>query len=623
MRDWLGAGGLTRLFADGTTRVWLFVTVVAACGIGAIGYAILSLPHAPLNYWALVLAVLTLITSKFVISVPGQPATVSVSEVFVFASVLLFGPGPAILTVAADGLWLSLQHRNRRIYRILFNVAEPAVSTFIAGTAFFAVAGVAPFAQGGASHPSLLLPSAAMSMAYFFLNTLLQAAAVAVETRTPLIALWRQHSWYVAINCYAAGSLAALAVRSGVGLDLEVVGLIGPLLLLSYGAYKSAASRVDDAHHHVREIERLYQATVETLAIAVDAKDQVTHGHIRRVQRHTVALARVLGITGRVELKALEAASLLHDIGKLAVPDYVLNKPGALTPGEFEQMKLHATTGATILSTVEFPYPVVPIVRHHHEQWCGKGYPDGIAGEHIPIGARILTVVDCFDALTSDRPYRRKMSDEDAKQILLDRRGTMYDPAVVDAFIELIPVLREEDRAIDAEHPPSPEMVLRSSEGNAVPALAMSDQQGIAGIIRDTLPSVRPDAEACFFAIERGDLLQATSWTPRLEPIVRDVSIAHGEGLVGWVAAHRHTIINSHADLDLNEAAAALQLGACTAVPVFAFGTLIGVLAVYLPAGTKFSDEDVRRIGVLAQGIGMALLPMEESRVFIRRRSAA
>src|SRR5437660_10107031 len=121
-------------------------------------------------------------------------------------------------------------------------------------------------------------------------------------------------------------------------------------------------------------------------------------------------------------------------MGKLAVPEYILNKPGKLTDAEFEMMKLHASVGADILSAIDFPYPVVPIVRHHHENWNGTGYPSGIKGTDIPIGARILSVVDCFDALTSDRPYRPRLSDEEALQILAERRGTMYDPLVVDTF---------------------------------------------------------------------------------------------------------------------------------------------------------------------------------------------
>jgi putative nucleotidyltransferase with HDIG domain len=148
-----------------------------------------------------------------------------------------------------------------------------------------------------------------------------------------------------------------------------------------------------------------------------------------------LALAREVGISDEATLKAIEAAALLHDTGKIAVPEHILNKPGKLTAAEFEKMKLHAPIGAEILSAIEFPYPVVPIVRHHHENWDGTGYPDGSSGADIPIGARILSVVDCFDALTSDRPYRRRMSDADSVAILLARRGTMYDPAIVDTFV--------------------------------------------------------------------------------------------------------------------------------------------------------------------------------------------
>src|SRR5262249_7254810 len=157
-----------------------------------------------------------------------------------------------------------------------------------------------------------------------------------------------------------------------------------------------------------------------------------------------------LGVDDAIELKAMEAASLLHDIGKLAVPDYVLNKPGSLTRAELLTMKQHVAKGALILEAIGFPCPVVPIVRGHHEEWNGRGYPDGLAGTHIPLGARILSVVDCFDALTSDRPYRRRLTDESAIDILNERKEVFYDPAVVEAFIALIPQLRLEDAAVEA-----------------------------------------------------------------------------------------------------------------------------------------------------------------------------
>src|SRR3954470_20702065 len=195
--------------------------------------------------------------------------------------------------------------------------------------------------------------------------------------------------------------------------------------------------RVEDANSHVQQVDRLYLSTIETLAMAIDAKDQITHGHIRRVQTFAVGLARRIGVTDVGLLKAIEAAALLHDTGKLAVPEYILNKPGKLTAAEFEKMKLHAAVGADILSAIDFPYPVVPIVRHHHENWDGSGYPTGLRGTEIPIGARILSVVDCFDALTSDRPYRPRLSDSDALSILIERRGTMYDPLIVDTFAKV------------------------------------------------------------------------------------------------------------------------------------------------------------------------------------------
>ena len=194
--------------------------------------------------------------------------------------------------------------------------------------------------------------------------------------------------------------------------------------------------RLEDANRHVSQLNEMYLSTIEALAMAVDAKDQITHGHIRRVQSYAVQLAKRVGVADEKQLKAIEAAALLHDMGKLAIPEHILNKPGKLTPAEFEKMKRHADLGADLLSSVRFPYPVVPIVRHHHENWDGTGYPAAISGTDIPIGARILSVVDCFDALTSDRPYRPRLSVEDAFDILKERRGTIYDPLIVDTFLK-------------------------------------------------------------------------------------------------------------------------------------------------------------------------------------------
>jgi HD-GYP domain-containing protein (c-di-GMP phosphodiesterase class II) len=238
------------------------------------------------------------------------------------------------------------------------------------------------------------------------------------------------------MSYFAAASVAVcliLLIRQSAVLAAVVVI---PLLAIFYSTLRSAFGRAADARQHLADMDRLYLSTVETLAMAIDAKDDVTHSHVRRVKVYATALARAAGVFDEPTLKAIEVAALLHDTGKLAIPEHILNKPGRLTDAEFEKMKLHVAISADILSTVPFPYPVEPIVRCHHENWDGTGYPQGLSRDAIPIGARILSVVDCFDALTSDRPYRSRMPDADAIAILRQRSGTMYDPGLVELFVD-------------------------------------------------------------------------------------------------------------------------------------------------------------------------------------------
>ncbi len=598
--------------------VWAFVSSISVIGAAILTAAVNELTNGSFSIYIPLLAILTIASGRFRIKVPGHSATVSVSEVFVFAAVLLFGPAVATVIVAADGLWISLTQSDKRLYRAMFNIAEPAITTAIAGQAFVVTMAAQPFGLPNSGPSALMLPTIVMAAVYFGLNSALTAIAVALESGGSAYKLWRGHSAYLAMNYYAAASLATLIIRGESTINLGVLGLVAPLLILSYAAYKSAASRVQDADRHLREVEHLYHSTVETLAIAVDAKDQVTHGHIRRVQRHTVAVAKALGVTDRMQIMALEAASLLHDVGKLAVPDYVLNKPGALSPSEFERIKLHAAKGAEILSAVEFPYAVVPVVRHHHEQWNGKGYPDGLAGEDIPFGARILSVVDCFDAVTSDRPYRRKMSDEQGIEILRARSGTMYDPRIVEAFIKLIPELRREDRIVDSRYTeslPAPAQSAAEPAQLTQPSTGMDEEgplrQQLAQLLSSRLKPIQ-GAEACLFtAVNNGAEFAVSVATDGVRQAVTSVRLPVGEGLAGWVAVNRHTIVNSHADLDLGTIATELKLKACTATPVFAFGELAGVLSVYRPEANSFSDADVRVLATLAQEIGLVITRRE------------
>jgi putative nucleotidyltransferase with HDIG domain len=285
----------------------------------------------------------------------------------------------------------------------------------------------------------LLIPVSLMAGTYFAINSSLIAIAVASERGQSPIDIWKNNFVWIGLNYVGGACVAMLLVTYRQRIDFTALSVIVPLLVITYLTFRTSLGRLADANRHVTQVNELYLSTIETLAMAVDAKDQITHGHIRRVQVYAVELAKRLGVNNDRQLKAIEAAALLHDMGKLAIPEHILNKPGKLTAAEFETMKRHAAIGADLLSSIRFPYPVVPIVRHHHENWNGKGYPTGISGTDIPLGARILAVVDCFDALNSDRPYRPRLDPDEAFAILKDRRGTMYDPLVVDTFIATYP----------------------------------------------------------------------------------------------------------------------------------------------------------------------------------------
>jgi GAF domain-containing protein len=330
-------------------------------------------------------------------------------------------------------------------------------------------------------------------------------------------------------------------------------------------------------------------------------------------------------------LKAIEAAALLHDTGKLAVPERILNKPGKLTESEFERMKEHVDIGADILSLVEFPYPVVPIVRAHHESWDGSGYPRGLRGTDIPIGARILSVVDCFDALTSDRPYRRRMTDAEAIAILRERQGRMYDPDVVDTFVR---VYRDLDVHVDAapEHrevmqrvtqklnEPSPTRDLAPEVGANAPssllafvslARVASGDADIADVLAlgsRLLADVVPGATGAWFVADGGrDGLSVADVFGPAGAILRGLTVPVGERLTGWVAANRQSIMNSDAALDLGAKAEAASLQSCMSVPLLMGESLVGVLSLYAPSANAFADDCGRLVQMVAPHIAAAI----------------
>jgi putative nucleotidyltransferase with HDIG domain len=435
-------------------RARLFVWSVILAGALAVTHAGLEVVRAFPGIEWLVVAGLTLISGTATIRLPNVQAEISISETFLFSAVLIFGPSAGVITVLLDAAIINLKMASRGLglERGLFNLAAPSLALWL-GANCIQLAGLPPAASlpKGVSLalPRLIGPLVLFTLVYFAFNSGLVAIAIGLAKRTSPYRVWQQHFAWLSLNYFGGASISSLLV---VVYSKEQVwtfiAVVVPLLIILYMTFRASMARVADANHHISELNQLYLATVHTLAAAIDAKDQVTHGHINRVQNYARQLALAVGVKNEVQLKAIQAAAVLHDTGKIAIPEAILNKPGPLTPEEFAVMKQHANIGADIVSSVNFPYPVEPIVRFHHENWDGSGYPNGLVGTAIPIGARILAVVDCFDALTSDRPYRRKLADEEAVAILSARRGVMYDPLVVDAFLRLHAQQLHSERAV-------------------------------------------------------------------------------------------------------------------------------------------------------------------------------
>jgi putative nucleotidyltransferase with HDIG domain len=609
---------------------------VGAVGALGFGVAVHSLAtrwgtDVPLEWVAF--SLLTFASGIFTLKIPSIDALLSVSEIFAFSCVLLYGPELGAITVTIDALLLSLRRKHGAAFTT-FNVGNLTLSVWLSGTLFFVAAGVAPLAEAHTPAGGLIVPLGVLAATYFLVNSGLTASIIAAESRRAVVPVWREHFLSLAPTYAAGASVALLLVVALRQVHFSVIALILPLLLISYLTMRSSFGRLEDSKRHVEKLNRMYLSTVETLATAIDAKDEVTHGHIRRVQAAAVGLAKEMGITDDTMLKAIEAAALLHDTGKIAVPEHILNKPGKLTPAEFEKMKLHAPIGADILSSIDFPYPVVPIVRHHHENWNGTGYPDGLRGSDIPIGARILSVVDCFDALTSDRPYRSRMSDEAAIAILLERRGSMYDADVVDRFIathtRLMPSetpihpaakavggarARERVAPPEAIPPPAASEPAVSEELLGVSSLAraIGGEASVADVgalswmmLKPMLPCA---AMGVFVPEERNDTVVGCYSAGSHAAMIRGLTASPGDGIVGWIAANRKAAVNAEPALDFGLKVATLDppLLSTLAVPLVHDGALVAVLAVYATTRGAFSEDHARLVDLLSPKLAASL----------------
>ncbi|HEX5889706.1 MAG TPA: diguanylate cyclase [Pyrinomonadaceae bacterium] len=404
--------------------------------------------------------------------------------------------------------------------------------------------------------------------------------------------------------------------------------LVPITILATYLIYHSARTRLQAKADEVAALGRLHLATAEALATAIDAKDQTTHCHVRRVQIYAAGMGEVFGLSVD-EIEALKAGALLHDVGKLAVPPHILNKPGPLTPAEFEKMKIHTVVGAQILARVNFPYPVIPIVRHHHEQWDGRGYPDKLRGEQIPITARIISVVDCFDSVREDRPFRRGMTLGEATALLLRGSGIHFDPVVVEQFIKHLPRFESQIEAMGLQHQPVnhlPAPPLQLSEIDldqtrergsyiAYDQIKKAHREVYAlyeiartfgtslniehtlEILVDKVGHVVPfDTCVVYFFDDAKGYATARHVVGKNAQKLASRCIVLGEGVTGFALANRRPVNQLHPSLDFTDInpEAGIKYRSMASLPLFKDDVLLGALSVYSSELDQYTDDHMR-----------------------------
>ncbi len=415
--------------------------------------------------------------------------------------------------------------------------------------------------------------------------------------------------------------IAAWVIHQAFSLALLSITIIAGAQVI-YLAWHRLSARTRES----QELSRIHFATAEALATAIDAKDQTTHCHVRRVQIYAAGMGEVLGLASD-EIAALKAGALLHDIGKLAVPAHIINKPGRLTPAEFEKMKIHTTVGAQILSRVNFPYSVTPIVRHHHEQWDGLGYPDGLREEQIPITARIISVVDCFDSVREDRPFRRGMTRDEAIAFLLRGSGTHFDPNVVELFIKHLPRFEAQIAAagLPQQLPPNEasepfalnevDMAQTRERGSfmaydqiksahqevyAMYEIARTfgsslDVRNTVEALVDKVGQVVPfDTCAVYLYDEVKGYAVSAHVVGRNSSILASRCVAPGSGATGFALANRTAINELHPSLDFAGLEIEREYRSMASLPLFKDEMLLGALSVYSTDLEHYTDDHMR-----------------------------
>jgi putative nucleotidyltransferase with HDIG domain len=603
-------------------RAYIFAIVAASMCL-----AIWALPlwKNDQTFRFIVFLLIAFFASGLRVTLPGISGGISVNFVFLLIGTMdLLLPQVLCLGVAGVVGQFALGKKSWHPVQLTFNVA----SVMLATAASYGVYYSHSIRAWNSSVPILLICSAATM---FVVNTGTVSGIIAMTERKNIWSVWHGNFLWTASHHLVGAAIGAAYHLENRYFGWEAVVLTIPVIYFVYRSYALHLGRLEAAKLHTQEIGDLHWRAIEALALAIDAKDETTHNHLLRVKIYATEIGRDLKMNDS-EMQALQAAALLHDIGKLAVPEHIISKPGKLTREEFEKMKIHPVVGAEILDRVRFPYPVVPIVRSHHEKWDGSGYPSGLRGEEIPLGARILAAVDCLDALASDRQYRRALPLEKAMEIVVSESGTSFDPRVVDVlsrrYVELEQMATSAPRPEEAQlsknikiergsapgagFADSENMPIRTDRVDVILSLEASlrELRGLLNLttqiggshgrslgIEDTLALLANrlkhivpfDSIAVFSSQKR--CLTAKFTSGEDAAIFSAMKIPLDLGLSGWVAENRKAIANGNPAVEPGYDSGRLR--SALSIPLEAGEQLLGVVTLYRTVMNSFSAEDL------------------------------
>jgi putative nucleotidyltransferase with HDIG domain len=342
--------------------------------------------------------------------------------------ILIYGPAWALLITFLGEIIADAITRKTVWYKILFNASQYALSAGIAGIVYQEFGGVV----GTPNITNYIIPAIICAFTYYFINSSLFMVVIHLAEEISIRSIWKTQLKGIIATYIALAPIGFMMTMVYVSIGIwGIILFLFPLIL---------ARRSFELYTKMRKV---YLDTIRALAAAIDAKDPYTKGHSERVAETSVALAQEINLSDR-DIENIEYTALLHDIGKIGIADNILGKTSSLTDKEFDKIKEHTIMGANIIEPVDFLKNSYEAIYHHHERYDGKGYPDGIKSKDIPIFSRIIAVADAYDAMNSDRPYRKKLNKDKILNELKEQAGKQFDPKIVKALLSVLNREREE-----------------------------------------------------------------------------------------------------------------------------------------------------------------------------------